>query len=102
MASLRGSIVSLLVPLVMGCVQATPPVGARDLDEDLQSAAEQHNQTASEREKLICRRERPTGSHISRRVCRTVAEMEAAREAARRSVQTGVKENPAARGTESP
>ena len=37
-------------------------------------------------EEVICRRYRPVGSHIPTTVCRTRAEMEAAREAAERAV----------------
>jgi hypothetical protein len=44
---------------------------------------------AKAEQKLICKRERSIGSNMVKRVCRTEAQVEAEREAARQGLQTG-------------
>lgn len=46
-----------------------------------------YNETAADRDRVVCRRERPVGSHMPRTICRTVAEIEAEREAAQETIR---------------
>jgi uncharacterized protein YcfL len=52
----------------------------------LTGCASSEQQTASNPQQVKCKRETTTGSHTSRRVCRTVAQIDAEREAARRTM----------------
>lgn len=67
----------LLALLVFGCASTTAPA------------------TSSNPQQVICKREATTGSYTTKRVCRTVAQIEAERESARkamaqrRSINTG-------------
>jgi hypothetical protein len=45
-------------------------------------------------QRLVCRRERQTGSHMKRRVCRTVAQIEAEREDAAEFIRNSNREDP--------
>lgn len=51
--------------------------------DDPDVVVEAHNATASDEEQVVCRKERSTGSHFSRKVCRTVKQMDEDREEAR-------------------
>ena len=93
MSSLRSSIAPLVVALALGCAQTPPSVDAADSDAKPKSEAAK---AKSDGERLICRNERPTGSHLSKRVCRTAAQIEEEREEAKRSIQRGVKGTPGA------
>ncbi len=67
----------LLALLVAGCASSGQPT------------------TSSNPQQVVCKREATTGSHTTKRVCRTVAQIEAERESARkamaqrRSINTG-------------
>ena len=65
----RALLWGLLALLLTGCASPTQPT------------------TSSNAQHVICKREHITGSYTTRRVCRTVAQIEAEREAARRSME---------------
>jgi len=90
--------ISLLVAIgafSLACATGRRTSGS-NTEVELESAVQDYNREAKGKDRLICRTERPTGSHISRRVCRTVQQIEDDRENARRSVTEAVKENPSA------
>ena len=74
-SSLWGSplrFIALFVLLLSGCAATPEPA-------DLEPAAAVS--VKRENEKVVCHHERDTGTHFSRRVCRTVSEAEADRAA---------------------
>ena len=75
-----------LAALALGCASTSGSEAERDLD--LASAVEEHNAQAEEKDRVVCTKERPTGSHIPRRVCRTVADIERERERVERMGRT--------------
>ena len=79
--------------LASACATSSAPAGASALK--AQSSATPQAGTAAvaaEDQKLICEMERPVGSNIPKRVCRTKAQMDREREAAQdkmRELQQG-------------
>jgi hypothetical protein len=72
-----------VVLVISGC--ATVDTASRqDLDAEVDQAVAAHNETAEDKEKLVCSYEIETGSHFKRKVCRTVAQIEHDREEARK------------------
>jgi hypothetical protein len=73
----------LAIVLAVACASGTTPVVAKEkADEQAQAAKPNDGQTAAENGKAdknrkICKVEVATGSVMPKRVCRTVAEMEA-------------------------
>ena len=55
--------------------------------DDAEGVVEAHNATASAEDQVVCRKERSTGSHFSRKVCRTVKQMDEDREDAREMME---------------
>ena len=55
-----------------------------------------YNESMSQKKnKVVCRREKPIGSHMSKTVCRTQAEIELDRELARESlIESGARDRP--------
>lgn len=77
--------------VVLGCATGSdrpaPKSVAQPSEKQVEKAVAQYNEgVTQEKEKIICTRESIVGSHFTKRVCRTVAEMEQEREAARRSI----------------
>ena len=59
-------------------------------DEELQAIVLQHNMTAKELQRIVCRREAPTGSHLKTTRCRSVAQIRREHEAVNRGRPTHV------------
>lgn len=56
-------------------------------DTQVAEAVKDHNETVADaKEKVICTRESVLGTHFSRRICRTVRQIEEDRETARRTL----------------
>ena len=72
---------ALIVALVLGACAL--PASAKD---DAPDAAGAQTST-KDKDEMVCRRVRVTGSHFKQRVCRTRGQMEAEREAAQRQAQ---------------
>jgi len=77
--AVRGAFAAAVLCIVAGCASsgesgAVPSDVATASDA---AAAETTVADAQDPNEMICRRERPTGSHFSRRVCRTRAQLEA-------------------------
>lgn len=60
---------------VVGCGSSGVDTDVRE--EPQAAAVAAHNEKVNDkRERLVCTREKPTGSHFSKRVCRKVAQVE--------------------------
>ncbi len=63
---------------------AEAPTAKEPTDAQVEQAVAQYNESVTDKkDKIICRRERVVGTHFSRRICRTVHQMEEDRAAAR-------------------
>ena len=71
---------ALLLSVALAGATVAPPVPATGAGSTASA------QTAADDGKLICKREKATGSKLGKRVCRTAAQIEAEREAARASL----------------
>ena len=70
-----------IVILLSGCATGTKV----ELTEEMVDA---HNASVENKmERIICTREKEIGSHFSRKVCRTVRQIQAEREEARRTIE---------------
>jgi hypothetical protein len=79
-------VLSAVVLVISGC-GTVDTASRQDIDATVDQAVVAHNETAEEKEKLVCRYEIETGSHFKRKVCRTVAQMERDREEARKTLE---------------
>ncbi len=68
--------VLFLMFLLTGCA-STPKT---DVTDEMIAV---HNASVAEKDRIVCKMERQTSTYISKRVCRTVAQMEAEEERAR-------------------
>lgn len=66
----------------------------KDAMSEEQKVALYNESMSQEKDRVVCRRERPIGSHISRTVCRTRAEIEQDREMSRESLRKTGRELP--------
>ena len=57
-------------------------------EEELHAIVTQHNLTALDLNRVLCRRETPTGSHLATTRCRTVAQLQRERDAIHRGRPT--------------
>ncbi len=73
--------------ILAGCESTGPSKAEKDAE--LDQAISEHNETATAKEKIVCKYERETGSHFKTKVCRTVAQMEEDREDARKMLDRG-------------
>ncbi|MEE9278537.1 MAG: hypothetical protein V3V67_00040 [Myxococcota bacterium] len=77
------ALASVGLSLVLICACATQPGDPQSPAE----AVEQSHATAEvEQGQMICRTERPTGSHFSRRICRTAEQIQREREAVNKTL----------------
>jgi opacity protein-like surface antigen len=74
---------SLLTAALLAAMLATPAFAADTTKPESPSAKDAADKKAAE-EKLVCTREAQVGSIITKKVCRTAAQIEAEREAARK------------------
>jgi hypothetical protein len=77
---------------LMGCATSGDDPSAQSQAEpsDIQVAeavAEHNENVADDKDRVICTRERVVGTHFSRRICRTVRQIEDDRGVARRSIE---------------
>ena len=59
----------------------------QDVDAELDKAVAAHNETAEDKERLVCRYEKRIGSNFKEKVCRTVAQIEKDRDEARKTLR---------------
>ena len=79
-------VIPLLPLLVVACTATSPDSyqSKTELNEEEAALLAQHNETASEKEQVVCKYEKVTGSNMMSRICRTVRRMEEDREDARK------------------
>ena len=93
--AIRGAVMMCgVMMLAVGCASS----GSRATDEEVASAAATHNESAEDEDKLICKKIRSAASHIPRRVCRTQAEIDRARETAQSGMRDRWGDNPGVDG----
>lgn len=73
------------IPLVVAAVIALLGIVSCSATDTVAEDGLVYNEPAMDPNQLVCKRQRPVGSHIPRRVCRTRAQIEQDREAALRS-----------------
>ena len=81
----RLSTVAVCLLLASGCA-ATPREYVSE--EELHAIVVQHNLTAEDLNRVLCRRETPTGSHLATTRCRTVRQIQRERDAINRGRPT--------------
>jgi hypothetical protein len=82
----------LLSLCIVGCASSGDRPSARSpekySDTQVAEAVKEHNEAVEdEKDKVICTRESVVGSHFSRRVCRSLRQLEEEREYARRMLE---------------
>ncbi len=82
---LRPSMVAVCLLLASGCATSNREYVSED---ELQAIVLQHNMTAKDLQRILCRREIPTGSHLPTTRCRTVAQLRRERDAINRGRPT--------------
>jgi hypothetical protein len=88
----------MMMGLVVGCATAAPPQQAPSATAQSQQAEKTAVADAKDAKKdpdktLICESVPVTGSHIPRKVCRTVRQVEEEREAAQKAIRDAEKIN---------
>ncbi len=78
----------LMFPLVIGLSFAAGAAFAAQYDDEtIDKAVEQHNAQAAERDKIVCKRIRQTGTHFKTRVCQKQGDWDYLREEAQRDMR---------------
>lgn len=72
---MRFAVLTMVLCVAGGCASSDAPDGPEG--EQVVAANESAAAETADLNEMICRRERATGSHFSRRVCRTRAQIEA-------------------------
>ena len=76
----------LLIPLlIVGC--ATDPATMSERKQQDQAVAQHNATTADNKDRLVCRKEKKTGSHRPIKICRTVRQIEADKISARTELE---------------
>ncbi len=81
--SKRRALASIGLSLVLICACATQP---SDPKSSAEAVEQSHAKAEVEQGQVICRTERPTGSHFSRRICRTPEQIQREREAVNKTL----------------
>jgi len=90
-------VLNLILATAVAGVGVSPPAYAEEVasaDSAAVQAASQHAASQKEKadgERMICRREKPLGSNLATRVCRTQAQMEREKKAAQEAMTAGSK-----------
>ncbi len=80
------STVAVCLLLASGCAATTPREYVSE--EELHAIVVQHNLSARDLDRVVCRRESPTGSHLTTTRCRTVRQIQRERDAVNRRLPT--------------
>jgi hypothetical protein len=78
----------LFLTMICTLTACATNTGVRVSEEDTQlnKAVISHNQTVKPADKLVCKRERPTGSRLTKKICRTQSQIDAERAAGKKTM----------------
>lgn len=80
--------------LASACATSSAPAGSSALKAQTSATPQSKTVAADDDDKLICEMERPVGSNIPKRVCRTKAQMDREREAAQEQMREATRPGP--------